>query len=121
MHVEKNVCENIVRTICGEKDDNKEVRWDLETQNIRPHLWLTQNPQNPTQWMMPHANYVLNKRELSTFQNRFASLKVLFDYLVSLAKHFSTRRWGSMKAHDWHVVMQQLLSLYLKGLMPKNT
>jgi hypothetical protein len=25
MHVKKNVCENVIRTICGEKD-NKEVR-----------------------------------------------------------------------------------------------
>jgi hypothetical protein len=39
MHVEKNVCENIIQTICGEKD-NKEVKQDLETQNILPHLWL---------------------------------------------------------------------------------
>jgi hypothetical protein len=28
MHVEKNACENVIWTICGEKD-NKEVRWDL--------------------------------------------------------------------------------------------
>jgi hypothetical protein len=110
MHVEKNVCENIIQTICGEKD-NKEVRWDMELQNIHPHLWLTQNPQNSTQWMMPHGNYVSNERELSTFQNQFASLKVPSDYFASLAKHFSSGRRFNMKAHDWHVVMQQLLPL----------
>jgi hypothetical protein len=37
MYVEKNVCENIMWTICDEKD-NKEVRWDMELQNICPHL-----------------------------------------------------------------------------------
>jgi hypothetical protein len=47
MHVENIVCENVIRTICGEKD-NKEVRWDLEVQNLHPHLWLTHNPQNPS-------------------------------------------------------------------------
>jgi hypothetical protein len=38
MHVEQNVCENIMRTICGEKD--KEVRWDMVLQNICPHLYM---------------------------------------------------------------------------------
>jgi hypothetical protein len=111
MHAEKN--ENVIWTICGEKD-NKEVRRDLEVQNLRLHLWLTRNPQNPSSWMMPHANYVLNERELSTFQSWFASLKVPFEYFASLIKHVSTKRWASMKVRDWHVFMQTLLLLCLK-------
>jgi len=65
------------------------------------HLWLSRNPQNPSWWMMPHANYVLNERELSIFQSWFASLKVPSKYSTSLAKHVLTKRWASMKAHDW--------------------
>jgi hypothetical protein len=38
-----------------------------------------------------------------------------------LAKHVSIRRRASMKAHDWHVFMQTLLPLCLKGLVQKNT
>ncbi len=120
MHMENNVCENVIWTICGEKD-NKEVRWDLEVQNLRLHLWLTHNPQNPSHWIVPHANYVINARELSTFQSWFASLKVPSKYSASLAKHVSIRRRASMKAHDWHVFMQTLLPLCLKGLVQKNT
>lgn len=97
-HVQKNVCEHIIQIICGEKD-NKEVKWDLEGQHICPHLWLIQIPQNPTQWMVPHVNYVLNGKELSTFQNRFATLKVPSNYSTSLTKHLSIERWASMKAH----------------------
>jgi hypothetical protein len=51
----------------------------------------------------------------------FASLKVPSNYSASLAKHLSTKRWGSMKAHDWHVVMKQLFLLCLKALMQENT
>jgi hypothetical protein len=102
--MEKNVCGNVTQTICGEKD-NKEVNQDLEVQNLCSHLWLTRNPQNPSRWMMPHANYVLNEKEFSTFQSRCASLKVPSKYFASLAKHVSTGRWASMKAHDWHVLM----------------
>jgi hypothetical protein len=68
--------------------------------------------------MMPHANYVL--KELSISQNHFASLKVPSNYFASLAKYLSTRRWANMKAYDWHVVMQHLLPLCLRGLMQEN-
>jgi hypothetical protein len=120
MHVENNVCENVIRTICGEKD-NKGVRRNLEVQNLCPHLWLTRNPQNPSWWIMPHANYVLNEREFSTFESWFASLKVPYVHSASLVKHVSTERWASMKACYWHVLMQTLLPLYLRGLMQENT
>jgi len=101
--------------------DNKEVKRDLEVQNLCLHLWLTHNPQNPSWWMIPHANYVLNEKELSTFQSWFASLKVPSEYSTSLAKHVSIKRWASMKALDWHVLMQTLLPLCLRGLMQENT
>ncbi len=88
----------------------------MKVQNLHPHLWLTCNPLNPS-----HANYLLNKRELSTFQSRFASLKVPSKYSASLAKHVPIGMWASMKARDWHVLMQTLLPLCLRGLMQKNT
>jgi hypothetical protein len=114
----KRMCENVIQTICGEKD-NKEVRRDLEVQNLCLHLWLTHKTHHDGWW--PHANYVLNERELSTFQSWFASLKVPSMYSTSLVKHVSTERWASMKACDWHVLMQTLLPLYLRGLMQVNT
>jgi hypothetical protein len=119
MHVEKNVCENEIWIICGEKD-NKELRWDLEVQNLRLHLWLTHNPQNPSWWMIPHANYVFYEKELSTFQSWFTSLKVPFKYFASLAKHVLIRKWASMKTHDWHVLMKTLFLLCLRGFMQEN-
>jgi hypothetical protein len=45
--VEKNVCEDVIHTIRDGKD-GKEVRRDLKAQNIRPHLCLMRNPNNPT-------------------------------------------------------------------------
>ncbi len=93
----------------------------MEDQNIHPHLWLSRNPQNPMWWMLPHANFVLLKWDLSIFQAWFDSLKVPSDYSSSMAIHLSMGRLGGMKAHDWHVLMQQFLPLCLKGLMQENT
>jgi hypothetical protein len=39
MHVEKNVCGNVVQTIFGMKDTIG-VRRNMEEKGIRPHLWL---------------------------------------------------------------------------------
>ena len=38
MHCEKNVCENILKTIMGEKD-TAAVRLDMQQMGIRPQLW----------------------------------------------------------------------------------
>jgi hypothetical protein len=49
--------------------------------------------------------------------NRLASLKVPIDYCGSLGKHIVDKKLGLMKSHDWHVLMQQLMPLALRGLM----
>jgi hypothetical protein len=49
--------------------------------------------------------------------NRLASLKVPTNYCGSLGKHIMDKKLGLMKSHDWHVLMQQLMPLALRGLM----
>ncbi len=63
MHVEKNICENVVQTISGIKD-TIDVRQDLKEEGIRPHLWLFQDPHVLDRWLKPIAPYVLNEDEL---------------------------------------------------------
>jgi len=46
MHMEKNICENVVQTIFGIKDTII-VRQDVKEEGIRPHLWLFQDPHVP--------------------------------------------------------------------------
>ncbi len=97
------------------------MKWDMEDQNLCPHLWLFQNPQNPTLWMLPHANFVLTEWELTTFRQRFKSLKIPSNYSSSTTNHMLMGRFGVVKAYDWHVFMQQFLPLCLRGLMQENT
>ncbi len=50
--------------------------------------------------------------------SRLGSLKVPSDYCGALGKHIMDRKLGLiMKSHDWHVLMQQLMPLALRGLM----
>ena len=38
----------------------------------------------------------------------------------AIAKHVTTKKLSGMKAHDWHVVMQELLPLCMKGLLQRG-
>ena len=60
MHVEKNIAENILKTLFGEKD-SPSVRVDMQNRNIRRHLWLRRVNDREQQAYIPDAPYVLTK------------------------------------------------------------
>jgi hypothetical protein len=67
--------------------------------------------------LKPHASYVLTLKELNTFLEKMGAIKLPTNYGSSLVKHVVDRNRGSMKSHDYHMLMQQLLPLCLQGLM----
>jgi hypothetical protein len=89
----------------------------MEVCEIQELLWLKRDPQRPGKIFKLVAPYVFRPEELQTFMNRLASLKVPIDYCGSLGKHIMDKKLGLMKSHDWHVLMQQLMPLALRGLM----
>jgi len=84
MHCEKNVCENLVRTLFGETDGVKS-REDLRARNIRQHLHLRPNADGQT-YFMPDAPYVLKEEERDEFLAVLRDLKFPSSYVGSL-KH----------------------------------
>ena len=70
MHVEKNVCENVVKTIIGEKDTIASRR-DMEATGVREELWLvkTTSARRKTKVIKPVAPYVLNDVDLPIFMS----------------------------------------------------
>ena len=67
MHCEKNVCENLLKTLFGETDDAKS-REDMQTRGIRPHLHLQRNLDGHTHLKLD-APYVLTKNEQQQFHH----------------------------------------------------
>ncbi len=86
MHIEKNVCESLIKFLFGTKDTIK-VRQDMEVCGVRPHLWLKRYPHNLGKIFKPVAPYVLTPEELKTFMSRLGSLKVPSNYCGALGKH----------------------------------
>jgi hypothetical protein len=119
MHIEKNVCESVIKFIIGVKDTFK-VRRDMEVCGVREHLWLKRDPHNLGKIFQPIVSYVLKPEELKAFMGRLGALKVPSNYCNVVGKHVMDKKLGNMKSHDWHVLMQQFMPLALRGLMDTN-
>jgi hypothetical protein len=104
MHIEKNVCESVIKFIIGVKDTFK-VRKDMEVCGVQKHLWLKRDPHNPSKIFQPIASYVLKLKELKAFMGRLGALKVPSAYCSAVGKHVMDKKLGNMKIHDWHVLM----------------
>jgi hypothetical protein len=89
----------------------------MQAESIQQHLWLRQHPNNQHKILKLHASYVLTTNVLNIFLLRMGSMKVPTNYGVSFAKHVADKKLGSMKSHDYHMLMQQVLPLSLQRLM----
>ncbi|XP_010240785.1 uncharacterized protein LOC100829461 [Brachypodium distachyon] len=77
MHIEKNVCENIYRTLLGidgKSKDNFKARLDLQEMNIRKELHPQKKPND--KYYLPAASYTMSKKEKQQFCKVLHDLKV---------------------------------------------
>lgn len=114
MHVEKNVAENLLKTLFGEKD-SPSVRADLEHRNIRPHLWLRREEGQPQRAFMPDAPYVLSKAQRKIFLDTLKNIKLPSHYSSAIHTKISKGKLSCLKSHDLHVLLQDLMPLCMRN------
>jgi hypothetical protein len=51
------------------------------------------------------ASYVLTAKEFEVFAQTIDSLKIRMGYSSTLGKHILGKKFGSLKSHDYHVLM----------------
>ena len=70
---------------------------------------------------LPPAPHTLSKKEKEIFCVVLFTLKVPDGYSSNPRNHVSVEelKFHSMKAHDFHVLMQQLLPVALRHVLPK--
>ncbi|XP_059635253.1 uncharacterized protein LOC132277409 [Cornus florida] len=130
MHIEKNVCESIIGTLLNIKGKSKDglksrrdleemgIRGDLEEMGIRGDL----HPQDSKgKHFLPPAPHTLKKEEKQLFCKRLQQLKLPDGYSSNIGTHISLDECKvvGLKSHDYHVLMQQLLPVALRGILPK--
>ncbi|XP_074283399.1 uncharacterized protein LOC141607949 [Silene latifolia] len=111
MHIEKNVCDNIINTLLNvpnKSKDNKAARKDMMDMKIRPEL----APQEKgTRAYLPPAAHTLSKKEKIEFCQCLHGVKVPEGYSSNISNLVSMRdlKLTGLKSHDSHALMQQLL------------
>ncbi|XP_042423229.1 uncharacterized protein LOC122010821 [Zingiber officinale] len=123
MHVEKNVCENIIGTLLNLKTKSKDgvnARKDLVHLKIRQELHPQEKGEN--KYHLPPAPYTLSRKEMDVFCSRLKKIKLPDGYSSNIGNCVSVeeRNLIGLKSHDCHILMQQLLSVALRNLLPKG-
>ena len=114
MHVEKNVAENLLKTLFGEKD-GPGVRLDLQEKNIRRHLWLRGMPGQAQRAFLPDAPYVLTKEQRQCFLETLKKIKLPSHYSSTLHSKISKGKLSCLKSHDYHVLLQDIMPICLRS------
>ena len=114
MHCEKNVCENLIRTLLGETDGVKS-REDLRVHGIRRHLHLQPNLDGVTYFMLD-APYVLKREEKEEFFKTLREIKFPTNYVGSLKQRLEDGKLSGLKTHDFHILMQQVFPVCLRNI-----
>ena len=122
MHVEKNVCDNIVGTLLnieGKTKDTDKSRLDLADMNIRKELHLQVQG---NKLVKPHACYTLTGDERKEFCKFIKSVKFPDGYAANLSRNISIGdgRISGLKSHDCHVLLQKLLPIAIRPYLNKD-
>lgn len=123
MHIEKNVCDSVVGTLLNLSGKSKEglsAREDLREMGIRPTL----HPKKlrPGKEFLPPACYTMSPNEKTAFCKVLKRVKVPDGYAANVSRgvHVKERKISGLKSHDCHVLMQQLLPLAVRNILPKD-
>ncbi|XP_052290753.1 uncharacterized protein LOC107175715 isoform X3 [Citrus sinensis] len=122
MHIEKNVCDSIVGTLLnikGKSNDGLHSRMDLKELKIRKDLHPDVREKST---FLPPTPHTLSRVEKQIFCKRLLDLKLPDGYSSNIGSCISMEdcKISGLKSHDFHVLMQQLLHVALRGLLPKG-
>lgn len=120
MHIEKNICENILGTLLSMDGKNKDIvkaRQDLEDKNIRRELHLEKNSDGSYTFQATH--YTLSKKKKQEFWEFLKSVKFLngYAFYISRCVNVNEGKVLGLKSHDCCVLLQRLLPIGIRGCL----
>ncbi|XP_006596816.1 uncharacterized protein [Glycine max] len=122
MHVEKNVCDSLIGTLLnikGKTKDGLKCRQDLVEMGIREQLHpISQGSRT----YLPPACHTMSTNEKRSFCHCLRMLKVPQGYSSNIKSLVSVNdlKLVGLKSHDCHVLMQHLLPVAIRGILPVN-
>lgn len=122
MHIEKNICDNVVGTLLsieGKTKDTYKAREDLAALGIRKELWL-QTQGNKV--YKPPASYTLTLDERRRICKWLKSVKVPDGYSSNISRCINEGdgKISGLKTHDCHILLQRLLPVGIRSFLNKH-
>jgi len=122
MHVEKNVCDSLIGTLLNinkKTKDGLNARLDLIEMNIRGELAPIEMGKRT---YLPPACYTMSKDAKISFCQCLKGVKVPQGHSFNVKSLVSMQylKLIGLKSHDCDILMQQLLSVAIRGILPKN-
>ncbi|KAL5558570.1 hypothetical protein UlMin_034781 [Ulmus minor] len=123
MHIEKNVCESLIGTLLnipGKTKDGENARLDMVAMGIRESLKPVSEEGKRT--FLPAACYTISRSEKKQFCSTLAGVKVPTGYSSNIKSLVQMKdlKLINLKSHDCHTLMQQLLPVAIRGVLPKE-
>ncbi|CAL1383444.1 unnamed protein product [Linum trigynum] len=120
MHIEKNICDNVVGTLLsipGKTKDTVKAREDLEVMRIRKELQLVKRSDG--RYDMPPPLYTMTKQERKDFCQFLKEVKFPDAYASNISRcaNVVEGKVTGLKSHDCHILLQRLLPVGVRGGM----
>nr|XP_033513495.1 uncharacterized protein LOC117278166 [Nicotiana tomentosiformis] len=121
MHIKRNVSDNIISTVMnmvGKTKDTLKSRYDFVDRGIMQELHPIEDGDNV---LLHAACYALSSEEKLKLCNFLANLKVsdAFSSNISRCVNVLEKKIYGWKSHDHHVLLQDVLPVVIRGLLPK--
>ncbi|XP_072076814.1 uncharacterized protein [Arachis hypogaea] len=119
MHIEKNVCDNVVFTILndsGKSKDNLKACRDLQCMGKRPELWPEEGGKYPSvifAMLNSQRDIFLKTLQNMVFPDSYSSN-------VTRCVDLRQRKLSGLKSHDCHILMEQLLPILVKNALSSS-
>ena len=118
MHCERNIADNLFNTVLGLKD-GPTVRNDMKEAGCKKSLHIVKARAPLTGFYVPIAPYVLTNDNKRRLVERLRNLKTPTSYMSNLkSKVDEDGTVHGLKSHDYHMLLQQILPICLRGLLP---
>ena len=122
MHIEKNICDNLVGTILnidGKTKNTIKARKNLANLKIRKELHIQEIGNKRVK---SHASYTLTAAEKVDFCTFLKSVKFPdgFASNISCCVNLKEGKINGLKSHDCHVLLQRLLPIGTRPYLHKN-
>lgn len=122
MHIEKNICDNVLGTLLDIKGKTKDpvvAREDLCDWGIREELHMKVRARD-NKPIKPAACYTLSVDERNGFYQFMKSIKFPDSYATNISKCVKGNKISGLKSHDCHVLLQRLIPVSIRGYLTKE-